>query len=276
MKKALLIGNNYPDTEHPLRGCVNDVVAINEILVNNLGFDDPKLIRMLTDKSATTDNILERLNWLIQDAVAGDVLYFHYSGHGAQLCDLDYNTLAEPDGLDEIIVPYDINWRDKLIKDKDLKRIFSKLPIGVNLTVTLDCCHSGDGLRGDFQPPVELMGAIRSRSITAPVDIANRAYGLNLEPKEKTLVSNTDQIGLLIAGCKSYQTSADAWMSSDNKYYGALTHTMIMILKSHNYQISYQDLVLEVSARLLQDGYHQQPELNGNSELFANQFLYAM
>jgi len=272
MKKALLVGINYPDTDHSLRGCVNDVMAINEILVNKLGFSDPRLVRMLTDKSATTANILERLEWLVKDAVPGDVLYFHYSGHGAQVCMTDYDNLSEPDGLDEVIVPYDMNWRDLMIKDKDLKRIFNSIPSGVNLTVTLDCCHSGDGLR-DFAPPLELQGPTRSRSITPPVDIANRAYGLELEPKEKALVDNKDQVGLLIAGCKSYQTSADAWIQSENKYYGALTYYMTQVLKNSNYQINNQDLVMGIVNQLAQNGYPQQPELDGQSLLFVNQFL---
>lgn len=278
MKKALLVGINYPGTQHALRGCVNDVMTINELLVNNLGFTDPKYVRMLTDNSATTQNILERLEWLVDGAQPGDVLYFHYSGHGCQVPDINYNRMDEPDGLDECIVPVDMDWRTKIIKDNDFKRIFNKVPKDVNLTVTLDCCHSGEGLR-DFLPPIEMrddiLGPTRTRAICAPVDIMNRAYGLEMQPKERSLQikSIEEQSGLLISGCKSDQTSADAWIQQANKFYGALTYTMIQLLKQNNYNLTYRQIVECLNNILHQSGFTQQPELNGKAELFDKKFL---
>lgn len=278
MKKALLCGINYPGTQHALRGCVNDIMTMNELLVNNLGFSDPKYIRMLTDNSATTQNILERLEWLVDGAQPGDVLYFHYSGHGCSIPDMDYNRMEEPDGLDECIVPVDMDWRTKIIKDDDLKRIFNKVPKDVNLTVTLDCCHSGDGLR-DFLPPIEMrddiLGPTRTRAILAPVDIMNRAYGLELQPKERSLqVRNIEeQSGLLISGCKADQTSADAWIQQANKFYGALTYTMVQLLKQNNFNLTYRQIVETLNVILCQSGFSQQPELNGKAELFDKLFL---
>lgn len=278
MKKALLCGINYPNTQHALRGCVNDIMTMNELLVNNLGFTDPKYIRMLTDNSATTQNILERLEWLVDGAQPGDVLYFHYSGHGCSIPDMDYNRMEEPDGLDECIVPIDMDWRTKIIKDDDFKRIFSRVPKDVNLTVTLDCCHSGEGLR-EFLPPVEMrddiLGPTRTRAIAAPVDISNRAYGLDLKPKERSLQikSIEEQSGLLISGCKADQTSADAWIQQANKFYGALTYTMVQLLKQNNFNLSYRQIVECLNNILHQSGFTQQPELNGKAELFDKTFL---
>lgn len=282
MKKALLVGINYPGTPHPLRGCINDITAINQLLVNNLGFTDPKLIRMLTDQSATTVNVKERLEWLVDGAQPGDVLYFHYSGHGAQYPCMDYDSNDEPDGMDEILVPYDMDWREKLIKDDELKCIFNKVPNGVNLSVTLDCCHSGSGLRGGLQPPIEirdtLFGPTRDRVIPTPVDIMNRAYGLELQPKtrsiqSKNIVAYEDQTGLLISGCHSDEVSADAWIQQKRMFMGALTCNMIDLLKSHNYNMTYSQIVLSLNNILPQQGFTQHPELNGKTELFEKQFL---
>lgn len=275
-KKALLVGINYAGTQHALRGCINDIILMNEILVNNLGFNDPKQIRMLTEQSATTKNILDRLNWLVEGAQPGDVLFFHYSGHGTQITDINYDRNEEPDGLDECIVPWDMNWRDKIVKDDDFKRIFGKLPAGVNLTVILDCCHSGDGLK-TFLPPLEMrddiLGPTRNRFLPAPVDIQNRSYGLDLAPKTKAIVNIPNQNGILVSGCASNQTSADAWIQPVQKFYGALTYNTSEILKQHNYQISYADLVNKLNEVLPKSGFTQQPELNGNNELFSKQFL---
>lgn len=278
-KRALLVGINYQNSQNPLRGCINDITAINEVLVNKLSFTDPREIRMLTEQSATTSNILERLEWLVDGAQPGDVLYFHFSGHGTQICTQSYE--EEIDGMDECIVPYDMDWRTKIIKDGDFKRIFNKVPSGVNLSVTLDCCHSGDGLR-DFLPPVEfrdnILGPTRNRGISAPVDIQNRAYGLDLDFKPRVLqnpniIPVEDQTGLLISGCKSNQTSADAWIQPAGKFYGALTYTMLYLLQLYNYKISYREIIVQLNELLPRGGFTQHPELNGKESLFDKQFL---
>lgn len=67
----------------------------------------------------------------------GDTLFFHYSGHGTQV-PTDHDDL-EADGLDEAIVPVDMN----LIVDDDLRLIFCQLPLGARMTMLADCCHSG-------------------------------------------------------------------------------------------------------------------------------------
>lgn len=101
MDKALLVGiNSYPTA--PLRGCVNDVVDAAKFISEKCGFSSQN-VRLLTDDRATTQAIIDRLNWLVDGAKAGDRLYFHYSGHGAQMATRDH--AGELDGLDEVICP---------------------------------------------------------------------------------------------------------------------------------------------------------------------------
>lgn len=281
-KRALLVGiNAYPSA--PLRGCVNDVTLVSEILTKHFGFDT-KEKRMLTDASATTANILERLEWLVGGAQPGDVLFFHYSGHGSQMIDSKYDTDEEPDGLDEIICPVDLNWRDKVINDDQLKAVFDKVPAGVNLTVVLDCCHSGSGMdhTNQYQP----LGAglarefgpdspNRSRLLPMPADIANRGLGLELKPRDRVVQSrNIDQTGLMISGCQSTQTSADAWI--DNRYIGAATHALTSLLAAHNYDVTYKQLVEEMNNFMVGHNFTQRPELNGSVALFEEKFLQPM
>lgn len=281
-KRALLVGiNAYPTA--PLRGCVNDVMLMSEILTKHFGFDT-KEKRMLTDASATTTNILERLNWLVDGAQPGDVLFFHYSGHGSQMIDSKYDTDEEPDGLDEIICPVDLNWRDKVITDDQLRAIFDKVPAGVNLTIVMDCCHSGSGMDHVEQYQPLGMGVARefgpdspnrSRRLPMPADIANRGIGLNL--KTRSLVEqarNIDQTGMLITGCQSHQTSADAWI--DNRYIGAATHALTTYLNVHNYDVTYKKLVEDMNHFMQVHNFTQRPELNGSSKLHEEKFLRPM
>jgi len=289
-KKALLVGINYPGTSHALNGCVNDVVFMSGILKKHYNFKN-KEVRMVTDESATTENILTRLNWLVKDAKAGDILYFHYSGHGAQMIDTKYDDDTEPDGKDEIICPVDLNWRDKVIKDDQLKAVFDKVPDGVSLTVMLDCCHSGSGMDGshsyqplgegqatDFElqsvkdPILEPNSPEKNRYLPMPADIASR--GIDLPVRERSLSSiskDSESTGLLISGCQSDQTSADAYIN--RKYQGAATYFLGAALKKYNYDVDHKTIVEFMNNKLSKSGYTQRPELNGTKSLFGQKFL---
>lgn len=273
MKKALLVGINYPGTPSQLNGCVNDIILMTSVLIEQFGFTDPLNRRILTDNSATTAEIRRRLNWLVDGASAGDSLYFHYSGHGSQMIDTDYDREEEPDGKDEIICPSDLNWRDKVIKDDELRSIFSRVPEGVDVTVTLDCCHSGQGLR-TLSNPSEAPSPNKSRVLPMPTDIEARGFGLPLQPRARSF-QNVDTIeeqdGVLISGCQSHQTSADAWIH--NKYHGACTYYLVEVLKQSNYSITYLELISKLNAKMDRYGYSQNPELNCAERYLNRRFL---
>lgn len=106
--KALIVGvNKYKLPGSDLQGCVNDATNIRDILLKYYGFSISS-IRVLTDDRATKKAIMDRLNWLVKDAKAGDKLLFHFSGHGSQIRDRDGDELK--DHLDEIICPHDMDW----------------------------------------------------------------------------------------------------------------------------------------------------------------------
>lgn len=282
MKKALLVGINYPGTSHALRGCVNDVLLMSDTLTRHYGFK-PQHKRVLTDRDATTKNIMDRLEWLVAGAQPGDVLFFHFSGHGSQIIDTNYDADVEPDGKDEIICPIDLDWRTKVIRDEDMRKVFDKLPEGVNLTVVLDCCHSGSGIDSaeSYQPfgaaaasnhidPVK--GLNLSRELPMPADIVNRGIGLDLKPRVRG-VKNSEgkEVGLLITGCQSHQTSADSYIG--NKFMGAATYFLARNLGLAKYDITYKELVEKMNSELKQFNYTQRPELNGPSDLWDRKFL---
>lgn len=77
--------------------------------------------------------------------------------------------------------------------------------------------------------------------------------------------------GLLISGCQSHQTSADAWIH--NKYMGAATYYLSHNLEAFNWKINYKDLVDAMNNDMVKYGYSQRPELNGNKGLFSGTFL---
>ncbi|KAK3280423.1 hypothetical protein CYMTET_11722, partial [Cymbomonas tetramitiformis] len=95
-----------------LRGCINDVRAMKQLLVQN-GFTETRdTMVVLTDDQRdpnfrpTKHNILTAMHWLTAGCAPGDILFFHFSGHGAQQVD---PSGVEEDGMDETICPCDFN-----------------------------------------------------------------------------------------------------------------------------------------------------------------------
>jgi hypothetical protein len=143
VKRALLIGINKYKAVPSLQGSVNDVETMRSVLMTHWGFL-PRNITMLTDENATHDKIMAALNDLVAVSTPLDTVYFHYSGHGSQVQDLNGD---EEDGLDETIVPQDGRSggvRD--IVDDELDVIFSKLRAR-SAMIVLDSCHSGTATR---------------------------------------------------------------------------------------------------------------------------------
>ena len=259
--KALLVGINAYDGA-PLSGCVNDVMDMAHFIVDHCGFA-PETVRLLTDGRATTKAILDRLAWLVTDLEAGDRILFHFSGHGAQVS--ARNDAGESDGLDEILVPVDLDWSDeRMIRDDDLNRIFSRIPEGVSAVFVADCCHSGDVTR-DLIPPHPLDPKVKR--LPPPPDIAwrNRTAKVQVKPKPATLPNIA-----LVSGCRSDQTSADAHF--EGRANGALTYFLLQALRVGP-TIPLSAIVPGVRDSLATAGFAQQPQIEGPEALIARAFL---
>ena len=266
MRKALLVGiNRYPDPGNELKGCVNDVRQMADTLKRRYGFPADGNLRTLTDARATTKAILDGLAWLAAGASPGDSLVFHYSGHGSQVP--DRNGDETTDHLDEILCPYDLDW-DHPLTDDDLAAACAGIPQGALLTVILDCCHSGTGLR-DFVRPrgIPLSEAPdRRRFLPHPESphpdperprILARRFG----------VSITRTNAVLIAACRDDQTSADAWI--DGGYHGAHTHYLCQSLRNGPGDLTCRALVSATGSALSRAGFDQVPQLEGPARLLA-------
>mmetsp|Transcript_23494 Transcript_23494/g.54387 ORF Transcript_23494/g.54387 Transcript_23494/m.54387 type:complete len:542 (-) Transcript_23494:567-2192(-) len=148
-RKAVLIGINYFGTAAELKGCINDVKEMRSLLCENGFSSSSEQMLILTDDQRdrnfhpTKANITRACQWLTQDAHPGDVLFFHFSGHGAQQADPNF---AEEDGMDETIVPCDVDRVGQITDDQLHVMLVEPLPSGCRLTAVMDCCHSGTGL----------------------------------------------------------------------------------------------------------------------------------
>ena len=77
-----------------LNGCVNDVASIKAMLIEYYGFSESNIVTLIdTDPASvqpTGKNIKDNLTKLVAASATGDVLVFHFSGHGTQVrCTFD-------------------------------------------------------------------------------------------------------------------------------------------------------------------------------------------
>ncbi|KAL0725757.1 hypothetical protein Bca4012_040356 [Brassica carinata] len=80
--------------------------------------------------------------------------------------------------------------------------------------------------------------------------------------------------GILISGCQTDQTSADASPPGHPELaYGALTNAIQIILKETNGKISNKDLVLKVRKLLRRQGFEQRPGLYCSDDYVNDQFI---
>jgi secreted trypsin-like serine protease len=151
--RALLVGiDEYENPKFNLRGSVNDVHNMRQLLLDTFGFQ-PGQIATLTDAQATRANILKTFDeWLVRGSAPGARVFFFVSSHGAQVPDLNGD---EEDGLDETIVPHDTRLemqngkkvlRNQIIDD-EIDALLKRIP-DRKATVVVDACHSGTGTRG--------------------------------------------------------------------------------------------------------------------------------
>jgi metacaspase-1 len=274
-RRALLVGiNRYKIPGADLRGCLNDVKNLKSVLTRYYGFAD-KDIRTLTDLQATKKAMQSAITKLIGKARAGDVLLFHYSGHGANVPDRSGD---EADARDEILCPTDLDWKDPLLDDW-LRAEFDKLPAGVNFTVIMDCCHSGTNTRAVQPPDAKRI----ERYLPCPLDLLATESGRRLRGAVRGSrvelrgagrrgdIVNVNMPELLITGCRSTQTSADAYIG--NSYNGALTYNLVAAIQARKGKLTYKELHAATLLALKKGRFEQVPQLEGRSSSFDLPFL---
>jgi hypothetical protein len=233
-------------------------------------------IRTLLDAQATKKAMQTGIKELVAGASKGDTLVLHYSGHGANVPDKNGD---EADGRDEILCPHDLDWKDPLTDDW-LRQTFNRLKRGVSLTVIMDCCHSGTNTRAILPPDAKVI----PRYLPNPWDIMAEESGRRLRGKvrgelrassaaarRRSDVVNAEIPELLITGCRSTQTSADAHIGGS--YNGALTWNLVAAIRKAKGKLSYRELHANTVAKLKTGGFDQVPQLEGMRTRFDRPFL---
>ena len=229
-RRALCVGvDRYPTA--PLLGCVADA-RLWKATFDDLGFET----ELLLDDAATREHILSRLGALVAGARPGDVVAFQFSGHGTQVPD---DSADETDRKDEAMCPVDFA-SGRLLLDDDVGLVLATIPEGVNVTLFIDCCHSGTISRFSVRPPVPEGAGVRFVAANDTLVEAHRTFRAGLP--RATRAARPRMREVLFAACQPWEL---AWESQGQ---GDFTRKAVRRLREAAGQVTHEEFVQQVTA----------------------------
>lgn len=288
-KRALIITiGNYPNNSELNQTWAdlasnNDKQLVYQQLVSQ-GFPKNQ-INTISDDQATAAGIKDGLKRLIESSKAGDLVYFHYSGHGQQVSDVDgaliNNELLELDELDdfdEALVAYNAPFKayegyklQEHVMDDELNYYFRKLKQKIGskgqVIVVLDACHSGSGTRGGEvertrgtgQPCIVDLGNKKS---TKTKKVNNAGLEMDFLFEESNNLANF----VVFSGCKANEKNREYYDTRTKKWYGSLSYSLVKSWNDLNTTSTYKDWYSRVNQFVsLEYNNAQHPELEGDN-----------
>lgn len=255
---ALLVGiDEYLSPVSTLRGCINDVTAMKDYLEGRIEDQHQLHIQTLFNYEATYSAIVNGFRSHLCQAKSEDVVLFYYAGHGSQEQTPEEFWAIEPDHLHETLVCYDSRTpTGKDLSDKELAKLIAEVAENnPQITIVLDCCHSGSGTR-------ELDSTVRQTSADGRVRSLNDFL---FSPKEiEQLSSVTDWAmprgkHVLISACRDRELAKEVRVEGQNR--GAFSYYLMDTLKRSNTSLTIRDLFKRTAALIASKVIAQSPQL---------------
>jgi hypothetical protein len=277
---------HYPS----LRGCVNDIALIECFLKDEIGLTDEYIFKITStgpdiggqavpkeDPSTwpTYQNISQAFHEVLDKAQPGDLVYIHYSGHGARV-QTAYRNLKGHDGIDEALVPLDIEVlsegpQSKYVRDVEIACwLQSFVDKGLRTTVVVDSCHSGSTNRSKGNATPRGTGILDCSML--PSDVVNDD-GLTSEsslatPPDDSRHGRVQRNWLLephgytfLAACSAFQRANEYQFTE--KVHGALTYYLVDALRSGPSRMPLSALHTRICANVQSHFAGQTPILDG-------------
>ncbi|KAF7356225.1 hypothetical protein MVEN_00953900 [Mycena venus] len=260
---AVIIGiDNYfkNDELSPIRGAINDARAFQRYILDDLGVP-PSNIVTLEDETATRVNILSTIQSHLRDnpnipdhrdAMPGRndneevTMFLFFAGHGTRIDALE--GVIAPDAQIEAICPVDERTTDAVghyvhaIPDYVLRRLLWDIAAekGPNITVILDCCHSG-GMDRD----VGKARTAASDSSSIPLDLDSRLWKDEKDTIPYLMWSKSSTPYVVLAACRADETARE--LKYQDGHRGRFTITLISLLRSGPIDsITYTELMSQI------------------------------
>lgn len=273
--RALLIGIDVYDGGGNLRGCVNDVDAVQRVLVDRLDIPDEHIKRLVSsypdgseesmnaDEVPTLEAIKRELALLGSDEVSSsDRVLIYYSGHGTQL---KFKDAKGHQFAREALVPKDkrVDAGDlRYLADWELNAYIAAIAGRCHsATVVLDCCCSAGVTRDlDFDT-----GTPRFAVTEGVIDLEigqeeQSPYGL-----DRSVLGDVDKCQV-VAACHASQAAVEA-EGENGLIMGHLTRALCEQLSRYEYQeleeLRWGHIWRQVEADVVAKNAHQRPWISG-------------
>lgn len=276
---ALLVGiDNYPDPNHRLKGCVNDITAIKEYLNERFDKQEYQLhLQTLTDEQATREAVINVFRNHLCQARQDDIVLFYYSGHGSQEQAPKEFWHLEPDRLNETLVCHDSRTEKGWdLADKELAKLIAEVAENEpHITIILDCCHSGFGTRDPMQETKERRFPADKRK--RPLD----SFIFKLEDLDKLSDTSRDPEKhpsgwkipkgrhVLLAACRDHEKAKEY----GSKQRGYFSYYLMDTLSKTNGKLTYRDLFARTNAIVRSESIDQSPQLEVNHSEDSDKFF---
>lgn len=248
-----------------------DVEILAELLVRKFEYK-PENIKILSDEEInfngktippikpTQKLIVDTFrSFLTEQAKPGDIVYFHFSGHGQAVPD---NGDDEADGMDETLVPSDyVSQKDgsKNIRDDEIAVLLDglKKKNPSNVTITLDSCFSGTATRGELRPRggpwkgKEIDKKFAGKTDDSFGDFVTRGSTRGGEEQEYVFLSAASQ----------RQVANETNEGGVN--YGAFTYALAKAMEGAGKTTTYRDLFEKVNDYVTGKKRNQNPQIEG-------------
>lgn len=248
---ALVVGvNDCPRFRLPggvrprsLRGAEFDADRMAATLIERFAFAREH-VTVLKGEAATLEDVRTAFERLAKQLQTMDRFVFYYAGHGTQIDDVKpYD--EQTDHLDEALCLFDATEAGTgLLRDDQLGLLLDDLP-AQRVTVLLDCCHAGTGIKdGD--------GESVPRSL--PVETSPR---INQKPDEpwvdlRSAAKSIDRRLTVFYACRPEQQAYERRVRIEGRFAraGQFTHYLLDALNSSKSSTSSQELLDSLTARL--------------------------
>lgn len=276
-----------PVTGEPMRpyrklNAMNDIPLVRGALEIQ-GFREEN-IRVVQDADADAAGMREAFRWLVREADEGDVVVFHYSGHGHRMTNDNPDEDEETDGYDELLVPYGAHdefydgYDGSLhIRDDEVGELLARLrqkvgPAG-NVTFFLDACHSGTATRGG-----EELAARGSAEPLGPPrggvgDLSDIGTGMDMGSTTGTRGGGDDELApfAVFSAASQRQVAYETYDVDGKTRVGSLSYALARTLAKAAPGTTYRALFAEIT-RTLAGKVRQTPQVEGtlDAQLFSN------
>ncbi|MBO3463512.1 caspase family protein [Aetokthonos hydrillicola Thurmond2011] len=267
---ALIVGIDHYKSPGitPLKGCVNDVIAIDEFLRKRVASNGDNLyIKKLINHEATRQAIITTFREHLGQAKNNDIALFYYSGHGSQEVAAQEFWYLEPDHLNETLVCWDSRTDDVWdLADKEIAKLIAEVSQNnPHIVLIFDSCHSGGGTRGEknYIGVRSIENDLRERPLSSFIfseeEINNLRSGSFSLPKGEYI---------FLAACRDNEKAKEHCTLNQRR--GAFSYFLLDSLL-HNSSLTYRDLFKRTNALVRSFYPKQSPQIEATNLSYLDQ-----